>query len=242
MTKVSCLVSAYFAEKYLEGRLENLAAQKPQPEIVVICQKESIEHEITLAFSRKHDAAITIITTPDIPTVYAAWNMGIKAATGDYITNSNSDDRLYPNALAKLAAALDKHPKYAAAYANSDVVEEIGGQPVDRFEWAEGGIEELVMMGCFLGPMPMWRKSLHDKYGYFDADMHSAGDYEFWMRVAKAGEKFFHLREVCGVYLRRDDSAEHRLKLRSIWEQARARGRYREGVNKLWTKPSPMTG
>jgi glycosyltransferase involved in cell wall biosynthesis len=241
MPKVSAIVSAYYAEKYLEGRLDNLLAQTPQPEIVVVCQSGSIEHEITLAFSRRHDAAITIVTTPDIPTVYAAWNLGIKAATGDYITNANSDDKLYPNALAKLAAVLDTNKKYAVVYSNIDIVEEIGGAVTGRFEWAEGGIQEL-MAGCFLGPMPMWRKSLHDKYGYFDGDMHSAGDYEFWMRIAKAGEKLFHLREVCGVYLKRPDSAEHRLKLRSTWEQARARGRYREGVNALWTTPKPMTG
>lgn len=241
MTTVSSIVSAYYAEPYLEGRLENLVAQNPQPEIVVICQSGSKEHDIVIDFMRRNDAEITTVLTPDIPTVYAAWNLGINAAKGEFITNSNSDDRLYPGALAKLAAALDGNKKYSVAYSNVDITEKIGGDITGRYEWAEGGIEAL-LTGCFLGPMPMWRKSLHDKYGMFDGEMHSAGDYEFWMRIAKAGEKFFHVREVCGVYLKRHDSAEHRLKLRSIWEQARARGRYREGVNILWTKPEPMTG
>ena len=160
--------------------------------------------------------------------------------SSDLLTNANTDDRLYPSALAKLAAALDVHKKYAVAYADVDVVLELGGAPTGRYEWAEGGIEDL-LHGCFLGPMPMWRKSLHTQYGLFDGDMHSAGDYEFWMRIAKAGEKFWHVKEVCGAYLKRDDSAEHRFKLRSIWEQARAKGRYREGVNALWTKPAIMT-
>ena len=240
MGTVSAIVSAYYAEEYLEGRLANLTAQTPQPEIVVICKRESREHDITLDFMRRNDAAITVIVTDDIPTVYKAWNVGIEAASGDFITNSNCDDRLYPGALAKLAAAMDGNKKYSVAYANVDIVETIGGAPVGRYEWAEGGIQAL-MTGCFLGPMPMWRKSLHAKYGGFDADMHSAGDYEFWMRLAKAGEKFFHVRECVGAYLKRPNSAEHRFKLRSIWEQARARGRYREGVTELWTTPKAMT-
>jgi glycosyltransferase involved in cell wall biosynthesis len=238
MAKVSCLVSAYYAEHYIEGRMQNLLAQKPQPEIVVVAQRDSGEHRALMHYENEKN--VRLILTDGIPTVYAAWNIAIEAATGEYISNQNSDDRLYPSALAKLAAALDVHKKYAVAYADVDVVLELGGAPAGRYEWAEGGIEEL-LGGCFLGPMPMWRKSLHDKYGLFDGDMHSAGDYEFWMRIAKAGERFWHVKEACGAYLKRDDSAEHKLKLRSLWEQARARGRYREGVNALWTKPGLMT-
>jgi glycosyltransferase involved in cell wall biosynthesis len=239
MPRVTAIVSAYFAEQFIEGRMQNLLAQKPQPEIIVVCQRDSGEHRAMLHY--ENEKSVRLILTDDIPTVYAAWNIAIGAATGDYLTNANSDDRLYPSALAKLAAALDVHPKYAVAYANVDIVQELGGEPGGRYEWAEGGLEYLVMKGCFLGPMPMWRKSLHARHGLFDAEMHSAGDYEFWMRIAKGGEKFWHVKETCGAYLKRDDSAEHRLKLRSIWEQARARGRYREGVNALWTKPGLMT-
>lgn len=238
MTTVSAIVSAYYAKDFLPGRLENLLSQLPLPEIVIVCRQDSPEHEIALEHSRKNEN-IVIVTTPDIPTIYAAWNMGISVASGEYVTNANSDDRLYPNALKKLAEALDNNKKYSVAYSDADIVDVLNGPPIDRFEWMEGGISEL-LVGCFLGPWPMWRKSLHEKYGVFDAEMHSAGDYEFWLRLAKAGEKFFHLRQVTGAYLKRDDSAERRLKLRSIWEQARAQGRYREGVG-IWKKPEPMT-
>ena len=238
MTKVSCIVSAYFAEPFLEGRLQNLLAQSPQPEIVVVCQRDSVEHRITETFAKLSDAFVLVLTA-DVPTVYKAWNMGIQAASGEYITNSNSDDILYPGALRKLAEVLDANKNIAVAYSDSDVVAEYGGQPVGRYEWLEGSILEL-LKGCFLGPMPMWRKSLHEKYGLFDADMHSAGDYEFWLRIAKGGERFKRIKQVLGAYLKRDDSAESRHKLRSLWEQSRARGRYREGVG-IWKTPEPMT-
>src|SRR5512139_1102265 len=114
MSKVSCIVSAYYAEQYLEGRIQNLLAQKPQPEIVIVCQRDSAEHRIATEAGKTTDA-ITLVLTADIPTIYAAWNMGIRAAAGDYVTNSNSDDRLYPSALRKLADALDRNRKYNVA-------------------------------------------------------------------------------------------------------------------------------
>lgn len=237
MPKVSAIISAYYAEEFIEGRIDNLLRQSLMPEVVVVCQRGTAEH---LTATKYRADEVKVVLTDDVPTIYTAWNLGIQASTGDYLTNANSDDRLYPGALAKLAKALDDHPKYAVAYSDADVVEALSGPPVNRYEWDEGGLNTL-LIGCFMGPWPMWRRSLHDKYGLFDAEMYSAGDYEFWLRLASKGERFFHLREVTGAYLSRAESAEHKFKLRSLWEQARAQGRYREGVNELWTKPSPMT-
>lgn len=226
--KVSAIVSAYYAEKYILDRLENLIEQEPQPEIVVICQGDSSELALSAEFLRDHPnlPGFKIVTTPDIPTIYAAWNLGVESASGVYLTNANCDDRLYPGALGKLANVLDEYPQFAAAYFNIDQMKEIGGEPVGRFEWAEGDLSVL-LQGCFLGPMPMWRKSLHEEYGPFDPEMQSAGDYEFWLRLAAAGERFFHLRETLGSYLIREDSAERRSEVRAVWETARARARYR---------------
>jgi glycosyltransferase involved in cell wall biosynthesis len=224
MGKISAIVSAYYAEQYLAGRLDNLLSQVDQ--IVLVCRHGSAEQDIAESSAMPD---MHIITTPDIPTIYAAWNMAIAFCHGDYITNANCDDRAYPGKLRKLAAALDHNNKYAVAYGDVDRVREIGGAPFSRYTWAEGGIDQLIH-GCFVGPMPLWRRGLHDKYGMFDADMHSAGDYEFWLRIARAGERLYHLRDdVVGAYLDRADSAEKRSPLRAAWETARARGRYRDG-------------
>lgn len=220
--KVSCIVSAYFAEAFIEGRIENLLEQtEVEFEVLVACMEGSAEHEILKRFGD----AITLVTTSEIPTIYATWNELIQLATGEYITNSNSDDRLYPGALYVLSKALDDNPEVGIVYANTDIVRQLEGDPVNRHLWIEGGMFELIH-GCFVGPMPMWRKSLHEVYGLFDTEMKSAGDYEFWLRVVSRGIKMKHLNYVVGAYLRRPDSAERREGLRTIWETARARSRY----------------
>lgn len=231
MTKVTAIVSAYFSEPYLHGRLMDLDAQGlgDDLQIIVVCQTGSVDEEIALAHlgASADPERYLIVTTLDVPTVYDAWNKGIEAALSEYITNANSDDRLLPGALKAMADALDAHPKYAVAYTNINRVLEIGGQTEGVFEWIEGGLEELYWQGCFLGPMPMWRRALHEKYGLFDPSLRSAGDLDFWMRLAHGGEKFFHIASVYGEHLERLDALEHREPVRSIVESARVKAKYR---------------
>ncbi len=219
---VSALVSAYYAEKFLPGRIENLLAQSLRPEIIVVCQSGSREEAIAASYPE-----CRIITTPDIPTIYAAWNTAASASEGEFLTNANCDDRFMPRGLEEMVRQLQRAPRYAVCYGDQDIVQQIDGPVVDHYRWAEGGYREL-LKGCFIGPMPVWRRSLHDKYGWFDPELRVAGDYEFWLRIAAGGERFLHLRAVVGTYLNRTDSAEHRQALRAVWETARVRAKYAE--------------
>lgn len=226
MTAVSAIVSAYYADEYLQGRLDNLLGQTLIPQIVVVCQRDSAEMEIAKKFQAEHDNVLTICSTPLIPTVYDAWNLGLRVCSGEYVTNANSDDRLDHDALRMLAKTLDKYKDYSVAYPNVERVDKIGGDPIGSFIWKEGGLAEL-LSGCFIGPMPMWRKSLHDKYGDFDGEFASAGDYEFWLRIASKGEKFRHVNRFLGDHLEHPGALEHRSPVRTTWETARARAKYR---------------
>jgi len=216
---VTAIISAYYAMPFLAARLANLQAQSLRPEIVAVCQVGS--EECTLL---QNYPEVVVIATDDVPTIYAAWNMAIEKATQEFITNANADDVLYPGALSCLIEAL-KDSSYALAYADCDIVMNYEGYPVGRYEWNEGGFQELLET-CFIGPMPVWRRSLHEKCGFFDKEMRSAGDYEFWLRIASSGEKFIHLKKCLGAFYARRDSASMREPMRSTWETARARSRY----------------
>lgn len=223
-SSVSAIVSAYFTKDFLPGRLENLLKQTLKPEVVAVCHRGSPEWDRLKGYSD-----VKIVSVPEespIPTVYEAWNMGIRASTGRFITNANSDDRLFPDALLHAVRTLQSHPKYSVVYFDLEIADRIDGDPKNFFRWQEGGLQEL-LQACFLGPCPVWRRTLHEKYGMFDGTYQSAGDYEFWLRVASKGEKFYHLKEVLGRYLDRPDSVEHRLSVRATWETARAKSLYR---------------
>ncbi|UCF93848.1 MAG: hypothetical protein JSW39_06720, partial [Desulfobacterales bacterium] len=96
--------------------------------------------------------------------------------------------------------------------------------PVGKFTWQDFDPRTLVE-GCYIGPQPMWRKALHAKYGYFDESFESAGDWEFWLRIAEH-ENFLHLNEFLGLYLQSSSSIEHRDPGLSIQETRRVQRRY----------------
>jgi glycosyltransferase involved in cell wall biosynthesis len=201
VSTITAIVSAYYADKYIDERLENLTNQTPKPEVIVVAEQNSYEAEA----ARVHDCIL--IQTNGIPTIYKAWNTAWQAAYTKYIVNANCDDLFLDGGLARMAQALDEHPDYCLVYGNL-MREEPNGE---RRIWdRRPGMMNEIPFRCFVGPMPMWRNALWNKYGGFDEGLTVAGDYEYWMRLHKGGERFLHLENVIGLYRVRPDSLEHR--------------------------------
>lgn len=200
--KVSAIVSAYYAENYLDKRLQNLLYQKPGIEIIVVCQSGSEEEQIAKGYAD----LIIRIPTPDIPPLYKAWNIAIKASNCDYITNANCDDHIYSGSYDEMAGILDNHPEIALVYGDNN----IHNGNANIYKARPAADFQVLQKFCIIGPMPMWRKSLHEKYGYFDESYQICGDYEFWLRIAAGGEKFRHIPRSVGLYMKRAESLEHR--------------------------------
>ena len=204
---VTAIVSAYASAGYLRGRLENLLSQTlgDRLEIVVIdsCSPEN-DAEIAREYARR-DPRVRVVRTPERETIYKAWNRGVEMARGKYLTNANADDILREDALERLAAELDSHPGIDLAYGDFWITHEpnqtfrgsrrIGYSLKPEFD------RSIMLSGCHMGPQPMWRRSLHDRYGLFDPEFHAAGDYEFWCRCVAGGSVFRHVPEFLGLYL-----------------------------------------
>ena len=75
--------------------------------------------------------------------------------------------------------------------------------------------------------MPMWRKSLHERYGLFNPwDFAAIADWEFWLRCAAGGARFMLLRERLGLYYRNPWS--HNMRLRDDSVTTRVMDMHRE--------------
>jgi len=60
--------------------------------------------------------------------------------------------------------------------------------------------KEAMLRGNLPHNNPMWRKDIHEKYGYFNQYYKSAGDWDFWLRCSFGGSKFKKHSEILGVY------------------------------------------
>lgn len=210
---VSAIVSTYKSERYIAECIEDLERQTiaDRLEIIVVDSgSPENEGEIVRRYQQRY-SNIKYIRTEQRESVYQAWNRGIKAATGKYITNANTDDRHYEHALATLARALEDNPDSPAAYARFVGVRE--QQDGSRSYYYDSPsrpfkFEDLLDEAFTVGPQPMWRRSIHSVCGYFDEGLVVGGDEEFWFRIAQHGDLTF-VDEVLGEFLENPESVCH---------------------------------
>ncbi|HLP14672.1 MAG TPA: FkbM family methyltransferase [Bacteroidota bacterium] len=230
---VTAIVSAYNSERFMKGCLADLVGQtlyaQGRLEIIVVDSGSTQNERAIVEEFQKNHGNIRYIRTEERETIYAAWNRGIAAATGMYITNANTDDRHRSDALEVMARTLDAHPEAGLVYADVSTTEKENETfdhhtPSGACRWLDFNREVLSMI-CFVGPQPLWRKSLHDEFGGFDGSYATSGDWEFWLRIART-TTFLHIPEYLGVYLQSPQSVEHTDDERRLREDARIRQRY----------------
>lgn len=216
---VSAIVSVYNCERFIEGCLQDLEDQTiaSAVEIIVINSgSQQNEETIIRRFQERFDN-IVYIKTEERETIYKAWNRGIKIATGKYITNANTDDRHREDAFEIMVNVLEHNEDVDLVYANLIVTNNENESfdkhvPIRYVNCATpepNALIALLLKGCFVGPQPMWRKSIHNSIGLFDESLEVVGDYEFWLRMSEKCQ-FQHINEYLGLYLNNPNSAERR--------------------------------
>ena len=230
--KVSAIVSTYNSEKYIRGCLDDLLCQtlyqKGELEIVVVNSGSTQNEELIVNEYKDKYKNIKYLKT-ERETVYQAWNRGIKLASGKYLTNANTDDRHRKDALEILLRELDANVKVGLVYADQYVTKTENQtfdehNVVGQFDWPEFDRTQLIHCAC-IGPQPMWKKSLHESFGYFSETLKVAGDYDWWLRISEK-VKLKHIPEKLGLYLLSDNSIEHNLTDSMIKETVEIRKHY----------------
>ncbi len=204
---VSAIVSCYNSEEFIRGRLEDLESQTlaEKLEIIIIDSgSEQNERAIVEELKEKY-SNIKYIRTENRETIYAAWNRGIKAASGKYMVNANTDDRLRKNALEIMSRVLEENDSVGAVYIDQIRTnyqnETFESHHTNGFLKRCDATKEILVQKNPCGPQVMWRRDLHDEIGYFRSDYEVAGDWDFWLRVAfQTNYEIRHIPELLGLY------------------------------------------
>ncbi len=195
--RVSVLVAIYRSGKFLGDKLKTLQNQSAFNKcqfILLNCQNIDNERSIYEKFATQENV-ITIEYT-DYQYLYATWNDGITLARSDYIMNSNADDMLHPECIEHLINALDNNHDHDVVHGDSYVTD-IPNQHWPRWSY-HGLIKTMYPLGT-AGPCPMWRRSLHDRFGLFD-NYRSIGDARIWEKWYMNNVKFLHVPGALSLY------------------------------------------
>jgi glycosyltransferase involved in cell wall biosynthesis len=228
---VSAIVSTYNAERFLPGCLDDLLRQTiaDRLEIIVVNSgSQQNEEAIIREYQQKYDN-IVYIKTEQREGLYKAWNRAIKVARGEFITNANTDDRRRADALEVMAKTLTANPEVALVYGDqicteteNDTFENHHGTEVIRRPDCS---RKRLLLGCVVNSQPMWRKRVHEEFGYFDESLVVQGDWDFWIRISSK-YNFKHISEVLGLYYYNKEGVEHGRKIHTLYERYLVGKRY----------------
>ena len=211
LPKISLITSVFKADKHIEQLMEDVTSQtifKEKCEWIILNandEADTFEEKVIQKYVEKYPDNIVYKRLDNDPGVYGTWNVAIKMATGEFITNVNCDDRRRPDAYEQQAKMLVLNPDVDLVYNDSYLVRDPNQRWDDinvntpRYDFKQFSKEALLRQNLPHNN-PMWRKSVHDKNGYFNEKYRSAADWEFWLKCAAAGSKFVKHPEILGVY------------------------------------------
>lgn len=157
------------------------------------------------------------ISHPGRDHISVAANVGVRSARGAYIAYLDDDDLLYPDHLARAVAALERT---GADLAFSDSVAE--------YAEIDGDAKTLLGFQIFLdrefdrdevfaqnfAPIHsiVHRKTIFERFGYFDESLPVTDDWEMWLRASQ-GSRFVHVDRATVEYSWRFDPARGNMTL-----------------------------
>jgi len=163
------------------------------------------DHRLISEFKKKYHDSVIYKTPETDPGLYNCWNMGIKLCTGEYIGNANLDDRMSNDSVEKKAKELFLNEDVDLVYSDMFITEklnetfEINSSNGRKYNFPEFSFENLKRVNM-PHAAPLYRKELHDKFGYFNGNYGYAADWDFHLRCAQKNTKQKKIHDVLGLY------------------------------------------
>jgi GT2 family glycosyltransferase len=204
--KISLFCSFYKNETFIEGYLENLLEQtmfKDIEFIFVDCNSPENEKKYILPLTKKYKNIIYYKLDQD-PGLYGGWNYAIKKSKAKLVSNWNTDDRKSKEGMEFLYKAFEKDPELDVAYGITYISEKANEKYVDNnfgkiYPYLPHSFKNL-MINNSPHCMPLWKKSIHDRYGFFDESYKSCSDGDMWLKAASMGAKLKLINHPIGLY------------------------------------------
>lgn len=208
--QVSVIVRTFNRPELLRRAIRSIARQTYENvEIVVV--NNGGEDVRAVVESAAGDRASQYIDNPGGGHISLAANLGAQAARGEFIAYLDDDDLMYPDHLMRTMAALaateadlaftDSIAEYAEI--EGDVKRVLGFQIyLDR----EFDRDEIFAQNFAPIHSIVHRKSVFERFGYFDESLPVTDDWEMWLR-ASLGSRFVHVDRPTVEYSWRFDSA-----------------------------------
>jgi glycosyltransferase involved in cell wall biosynthesis len=189
--KVSVITPSYNQGRFIERTLQSVASQTGV----------TVEHAVfdggstdgTVEILKNFSPAPHWVSRRDKGQTDAV-NQGIRATDGEIIGWLNSDDVYYPGAIARAVHFFEAHPDVDLVYGAADHID-IDGNAFESYATEPWDFERLQLVCFICQPAVFFRRSVVGRFGLLDETLHYCMDYEYWLRLGKAGAQFAYLED-----------------------------------------------
>jgi len=206
--KVSVIIPAYNAARYLPDALDSVLAQTKDPlEVLVVDDGSSDDTAQVVArygppvrYLRQRNAGVSM-----------ARNHGIAESRGRYVAFLDADDTWLPAKLDRQLAALKERTECGACYsAYTTVNAELKPVAVSRHDPCWPVLEGLLLCGNVIGTPStvLVERSVLVRAGGFDAALSYCADWDLWIRLTNL-TAFCYVDEPMVRYRQHDTNMSH---------------------------------
>lgn len=208
--RISVVIPCYNHGKYIDETVESIdrIADKNLYEIIIVNDGSTDEYTNQRLKSLAETGLYNIIYREN-GGVCKARNTGFEQVRGEFILPVDSDNKITPEFVYKAIKILDEQKDVSVVYCNSILFGESSGIRIA----GEFNLQRL-MLNNFIDNCSVFRKSMMDDLGLHDTfkTINGIEDWEFWMRAAFNGYRFYYINEPLFEYRVVPNSGSAKLK------------------------------
>lgn len=177
--------------RFIRASIDSVLQQNyPHVELIVM---DGASTDDTVEILKSYGDRIRWVSEPDRGQTDAI-NKGMALVKGEVLAYLNSDDILLPGALEKAVGFFKDHTECDMVYGNADYID-VDGKVTGAYATADYSFERLMDDCCVCQPAAFWRRRIAERVGPFNAELQTAMDYEYWLRIANSGGIICHTAE-----------------------------------------------
>lgn len=192
---VSVVIPCFNQGHFIADAIESVHSSTYLNVEIIVVNDGSTDSETNSFLGKIQGRGVSVIYQ-DNQGLAGARNTGIQNAKGDFILPLDADNKIRSGFIAKAIEIFVAQPGISVVYGNAEIFGTKSGKLIP------GPFNlQRMMLGNYIDACAMIRKSVFEKVGHYDKmPVMGYEDWDLWLRIGFASERFFYINEIVFDY------------------------------------------